>query len=147
MICLIHHKHAIIEDTSLVPRQMKLSATEQLQLGKIISTTVARNLLMHEVTKHFTVSSGANSIDLDAMFTRKIPNKIAIGMVRNDVFTGTKSLNPFNFQHLKLTSTHLVVYRNQMPSPGNELRLPEQPFCRSVPYVVWTGGSLSPRLG
>ena len=74
--------------------------------------------LTHMVTKRFTVSSGASSIDLDATFTSQIPNKIVIGMVQYHAFTGTKSLNSFNFVHFKLISTHLVVDRKQWPTQG-----------------------------
>ena len=97
---------------------MKLAASEQLRLEKAISSTGARYPVTHVVTKHFTVGSGASSVDLDAMFTGQIPNKIVLGMVRNDAFTGNRSLNPYNFQHFKLTSAHLVVDGKQLPSQG-----------------------------
>ena len=108
----------IIEDASLVARRVKLAASEQLRLEKAISSTGARYPVTHVVTKHFTVGSGASSVDLDAMFTGQIPNKIVLGMVRNDAFTGNRSLNPYNFQHFKLTSAHLVVDGKQLPSQG-----------------------------
>ena len=106
----------VIEDASLQARRVKLAAGEQLRLEKVISTTGARYPVTHVVTKHFTVASGASSVDLDAVFTGQIPNKIVMGMIRNDAFTGTLNLNPFHFQHFKLTSAHLVVDGKQLPS-------------------------------
>jgi hypothetical protein len=108
----------VIEQACLDARRVKLSATEQLRLEKSIASSGARYPITHVVTKNFTVSSGTSSVQLESVFSGQIPNKIVMGLVRNDAFNGAYKLNPFNFQHFNLTAASLIVDGRQVPSQG-----------------------------
>jgi hypothetical protein len=123
--CIMSHEtgrtkgyQVVIEEAALEARRVKLSASEQLRLERSIVSNGARYPLTHVVTRHFAIPSGVSSIDLDALFTGQIPNKIIMGFVTNAAFNGTYSLNPFRFQHFGLNSAYLIVDGRQVPSHG-----------------------------
>ena len=50
------------------------------------------------------------------VFSGKIPEKIVIGFVRDDAYSGDFTKNPFNFQHFD--TKFVGVYYNGEPVPG-----------------------------
>ena len=108
----------IVKDARLEARRVKLNASEQLRLEKVIATHGARYPLTHVVTKNFTVAQGTSSIDIDSLFTGQIPNKVVLGMVANEAFNGAYDKSPFNFKHYNLISACLIVDGKQIPTKG-----------------------------
>ena len=45
---------------------------------------------------------------------RDIPNRIVVTMVSNTAYNGSKTLNPFNFQHHNMISTDITVDSNSV---------------------------------
>ena len=107
-----------IEEARLRARRVKLAASEQMRLERVIATKGARYPLTHCATKNFTLPMGTSSIDVDSIFTGQRPNKIALGMVSNESFNGSYSKSPFNFKNYNLTSACLVVDGQQLPTKG-----------------------------
>lgn len=71
--------------------------------------------------KTVTISSGSNSINLDNIIHGILPRRIIFGMVENAAYNGTKSLNPYNFQHFNMTDFILLV--NGIPYPTQPLQM------------------------
>ena len=108
-----------LEAATLEARRVKLAPAEQLRLEKILaSPSGALYPVTHVVTKHFTLATGSSTIELDSLFVGQIPNKIVLGMVRNDAFSGSYSKNPYNFQHFDLSFVDLNVEGKQIPNQG-----------------------------
>ena len=66
--------------------------------------------------KSYTVSSKGTSLNLDNIVLGQIPTHLIFFMVDNDVYTGIKKKNPFNFKHNKITSCSLFVNGSETPS-------------------------------
>ena len=67
---------------------MSLAAKEQMRLEKVLVGPGAKYPITHAVTGHFTISSGTSTADLEALFMGQIPNKVVLGMISNDAFSG-----------------------------------------------------------
>ena len=108
--------HVRIEQAILEVRKVKVAASEQLRLERVLATSGARYPLTHVVTRHFTLSAGASTADVDALFTGQIPAKVLIGLVDNEAFVGAWQKNPYNFQHMHLNSACLIVDGRPLPA-------------------------------
>lgn len=106
----------IIEDAVLEARKVRLAADEQLRLEKVLGGSGAKYPITHAVTRHFTIPSGTSTADLDALFMGQIPNKVVIGMVSNDAFSGHWKKNPYRFRHFNLNSACLIVDGRHIPA-------------------------------
>ena len=106
----------VIEDAVLEARKVRLVADEQLRVEKVLAGSGAKYPITHVITRHFTVSSGTSTADLEGLFIGQIPNKVVIGMVRNDAFSGKWTKNPYRFQHFNLSSACLVVDGRHVPA-------------------------------
>ena len=73
-------------------------------------------MLAHVVTRHFIIAAGASTAGMDALFTRQIPNKLIISLMRNEAFVSAWQKNPFNYTYLSLNSTSMVVDGYPLPS-------------------------------
>ena len=101
--------HVCIEKAVLEVLKVKVAASIQLRLEKVLTTSGAKYPLAHVVTRHFTLAAGASTADVEALFTRQIPTKIIIGLVNNEAFVGSWTKSPFNFLHMDLNQACLVV--------------------------------------
>ena len=101
--------HVCIEEAVLEVLKVKVAASIQLRLEKVLTTSGAKYPLAHVVTRHFTIAAGASTTDMEALFTRQIPTKIIIGLVNNEAFVGSWTKSPFNFLHMDLNQACLVV--------------------------------------
>lgn len=110
-----------IDSAAMEVRRVKIAPEEQLRLEKVLTTKGAIYPTAHVITKTFTVANGARSISLDSMFVGEIPNKIIVGLVRNDAYHGSYGLNPFRFDHMNITNASLFVDGTRVPSLGYEI--------------------------
>ena len=108
--------HVRIEEAVLEVRKVKVAASEQLRLEKVLTTSGAKYPLAHVVTRHFTLAAGASTADVDALFNGQIPTKVIIGLVNNEAFVGSWTKSPFNFTHMDLNQACLVVDGRPLPA-------------------------------
>ena len=108
--------HVRIEEAILEVRKVKVAASEQLRLEKVLTTSGAKYPLAHVVTRHFTLAAGASTADVDALFSGQIPTKLIIGLVNNEAFVGSWTKSPFNFAHMDLNQACLVVDGRPLPA-------------------------------
>lgn len=69
--------------------------------------------------KSFTIAKDSQTISLDNVIVGQLPNLLLIGMVENQAYTGTRTLNPYNFQHFNLSQFNITV---------NGMKIPSQPI-------------------
>ena len=89
----------------------------------------ARYPLLKTEVKTFAVSKGQYNVNLDDIYQGKIPNRLILGMVSADAYSGDLTKNPFNFKHYK--SDFMCVYANGQSVPSKAL----QPKFSSGNYV------------
>ena len=117
-----------IEEARLQARRVKLAASEQLRLERIIASKGARYPLGHCATKNFTLPMGTSSIDVDSVFTGQMPNTVVLGLVSNQAFNGAYNKSPFNFQHFNLSAASLNVDGKQLPTKGMNFDFDENSY-------------------
>ena len=65
--------HVHIKEAVLEVRKVKVAASEQLCLEKVLTMSGAKYPLAHVVTRHFTLAAGASTANVDALFTGQNP--------------------------------------------------------------------------
>jgi len=98
----------LIERAVLYVRKVKLSSSVFLAHAKALEQGSAKYPVRRITCKTITIPAGYYDISHKKLFTGQLPNRIVIGMVRNDAFTGSRAHNPFNFQNFGLQE--LAVY-------------------------------------
>ena len=108
--------HVRIQEAVLEVHKVKVAASEQLHLEKVLMTSGTRYPLAHVVTRHFTLAAGASTADVDTLFTGQIPTKVIIGLVNNEAFVWSWTKSTFNFAHMDLNQACLVVDGRPLPA-------------------------------
>ena len=80
----------------------------------------ARYPLLKTEVKTFAVSKGQYNVNLDDIYQGKIPNRLILGMVSADAYSGDLTKNPFNFKHYKFD--FMCVYANGQSVPSKALQ-------------------------
>ena len=89
----------------------------------------ARYPLLKTEVKTFAVSKGQYNVNVDDIYQGKIPNRLILGMVSADAYSGDLTKNPFNFKHYKFD--FMCLYANGQSVPSKAL----QPKFSSNNYV------------
>lgn len=67
-----------------------------------------------EVKAH-TIAAGNQTLSIQNAVIGELPNFLLFAMVDNDAYTGSRTTNPFNFQHYSMTNFYLIVNGAQLP--------------------------------
>ena len=62
------------------------------------------------------VDSGDSTVSNDDIFNGEIPSKLILALVRTEAFTGSYTLNPFNFLHLNANYLEVTVDGQSVPA-------------------------------
>lgn len=82
------------------------------------------------LTKHHAIAAGTTVYTLENAFLGTLPDRVFIAFVRSDAMSGTRKLNPFNFQAFGLTSISLNVNGEQVPRVALEPDFAKQDYER-----------------
>ena len=129
-----------IKEAELTVRRVKLADSQQLSLEKVISTKGALYPLSHVSMKHFTLSSGATSVHVDSVFSGQMPNRILMGLVENEAFTGHYAKSPFNFRHFNMQEAYILADGQQIPSMPYQFNYPQDSFMEGYASVMRCSG-------
>jgi len=97
-----------IENAVLYVRKVKLSPSVFLAHAKALQTGTAKYPVRRVTCKSVTIPAGYYDVSHEKLFSGLLPNRIIVGLVRNDAFSGSRNHNPFNFQNFGLTE--IAVY-------------------------------------
>jgi len=95
----------IIEDMVLYVRMVKFSAAMILSHVKkfdVDAGLTTKYPVRRVVCKAVAVLQGLLDATHEKLFSGQLPNRIIVGMVRNEAFLGYPEHNPYNFQHFNL---------------------------------------------
>lgn len=81
-----------------------------------LSLTPASYPLNNTIIKNYSLPGTETEKVFNDVFSGKIPEKIIIGFVRDDAYSGNLTKNPFNFQNFD--AKFVGVYYNGEPVPG-----------------------------
>jgi hypothetical protein len=93
-------------------------------LGTNIMKSLDKGNIMYNIvqttTRPFMIPNGTQSHTIDNVVTGNMPKRITFGFVKSTGYNGDYQRNPFNFEHINLTS--LSVYVNGKPYPLNPFK-------------------------
>ena len=84
----------IIESTILYVRKVKLSPSVFLAHAKALESSTAKYPLRRVTCKTITMPADHVDISHEKLFTGQLPNRVVIGLIRNDAFSGSRTHNP-----------------------------------------------------
>ena len=96
------HK-VVIENAVLLIRKVKLNSSVFMAHAQTLETTNAKYPVRRVLCKSVTVPQGFYDVSHEKLFSGQLPNRIIIGMVQNNAFSGHYNFNPYNFQHFNMS--------------------------------------------
>lgn len=100
----LYMNHVTINPNILVAHQAVLSRQNAVYPYKRVEV------------KSYTVSPGSLTMSIDNAVVGQLPNLMIVGLVENTAYSGSRKLNPYNFQHFDMSQFHLVINGVQVPS-------------------------------
>ena len=106
-----------IEEIYLNVRRVKLTPHEHLHIENTLSKVSAKYPITRVEVKSFTINSGINTLMLNNVVSRKLPNKIIYGLTGHANFSGSHTTANFEFNHHNVKSTALYVNGSLFSQP------------------------------
>ena len=112
----------IIEDMQIIVRFKQLTEALEVAHRKLVISGKNYRLPHTRVqTKNVSIPRGVLAFNFENLYTGVLPDRIIIGLVDEEAFSGQYTRNPFNFKHFNISRFELQ--RNGISCP----RLPYQP--------------------
>ena len=106
----------VIKQAKLIACYCTLFQPAYLSHEAALSISPAYYPLTKTVIKNYSLPGTESEKVYNDVFSGKVPEKVVIGFVRDDAYTGDLTKNPFNFQHFN--AKFVGVYHNGEPVPG-----------------------------
>ena len=85
----------------------------------------------------YTIEAGSSQFMRDNLFLGKVPERVVIAMVETEAYHGSRSKNPYNFQHFDLME--ICMYKDGMPYPRPMIKLDiENSICADAYHYFLT---------
>jgi hypothetical protein len=109
------HKLVILE-TVLSIRKVQLTSHKFIEIQKSLESVPALFPINRIDVRTHSVASGLTSLIWDNVYQGQLPNRIFVGMVDNDSYSGVYSKNPFNFKHYNISKIGCFVNGQSLPT-------------------------------
>ena len=106
-----------IVDAVLCVRKVKLTTHKFKEIQQELEKHVICYPINRVQLKTQSMAAGLTSLNMDNLILGQIPNRIFIGMVDNDSFTGNYKKNPFNFKHFDVREIAVFVNGETLSNP------------------------------
>ncbi|XP_054753804.1 uncharacterized protein F54H12.2-like [Lytechinus pictus] len=106
----------VIQDCSLFVRKVKVSPSVMIGHARALEKGTAKYPVRRVMCKVLSVPRGEMTLQQDHLFLGQIPQRLVVGCVDNNAFSGSYVHNPFNFQHFDVNYMSLYVDGTQVPS-------------------------------
>ena len=110
----------VITEAKLFVRTKKVSPSLMVAHQQVLQSTPFRMDFTKVTMQKLQIASGVSTITLPDLYLGTIPDRVAIGFVRDDALAGSYTLNPFNFEHSNISSIKLEVNSEQVPKVALE---------------------------
>ena len=86
--------------------------------SQMLATKTAIYPFMRADIKTFAIAQGSYSVHLDDVYQGQVPSRLVCGFVKSEAFSGSYTLNPFNFQNVEIESIICKADNQSVPSEG-----------------------------
>lgn len=131
-----------IVEAILVVRKVQLTAHKFMEIQKTMEKIPALFPINRVEVRTHSVAAGLTTLVWDNAFQGHLPNKVFIGMIDNDSFTGTYKKNPFNFKHYSLRKIGCYVNGESQPSQPIKLNFEKNLYLDGYHSLFTTTGKL-----
>ncbi len=90
-------------------RKVRVAPAVMLAHAKALEHAPAKYPINRVECKTFSISQGSLQANQENIFMGQIPSRVIVALVEHTAFNGSYKMNPFNFQHFKLTKISLQV--------------------------------------
>jgi hypothetical protein len=104
-----------IEECNLQVRRVKVSKELALKHAMGLEEMPAQYPVKRVIMRALALPNQATSINLTGIHRGIMPSRVVVGFVDTSAYTGSLHLNPFKFEHLKITTIKLKVASVPMP--------------------------------
>lgn len=104
-----------ITQAMLTVRKVKVNPKIMLAHATILEKSTIKYPIKRVELKSFTITQGLSAKILDNVSLGPLPKKVVFGFVASNAFNGDFTLNPFNFQHFKLTKVSVSIDGEDAP--------------------------------
>ena len=104
---------AVLEAYKITPNPCIIKAHQEVLKQKPSILPFTKSYL-----KNYNIREGSQSFIMDDLFYDKIPNELIICMINSEAYNGKYQLNPFVFEHFKLSYLEYMVNGVSVPGPA-----------------------------
>ena len=104
-----------ITQAMLTVRKVKVNPKIMLAHAAVLEKSTIKYPVKRVELKSFTINSGLRAKTLDNVSLGPLPKKVVFGFVNSNAFNGDYTLNPFNFEHFKLTKVSVSIDGEDAP--------------------------------
>ena len=98
-----------IVGAALFIRKVKLNPSVLLAHAKTLESGMAKYPIHRVVCKSFTIPRGYLDVSHEKLFSGQLPVRLVLGLVDNEAFNGSFTMNPFNFKHFSLSELSIYL--------------------------------------
>ena len=124
--------HVAITEAVLYVRRVEISSAVQLAHTKaLLSGKNAVYPLHRGEIEVVSVPQSQQTVTKDNLFMTRLPKKLIVAMVPNDIFNGKKTADPYEFKHYKLKSLEVTVDGENVSGTPLQLDFEDQKYMRA----------------
>ena len=105
-----------IVDMSIFVRKVKLYPSMMNKIENDLNISNAIYPIQRPVIKVVNLTKGQATFNLDNIFTGQLPNKIIMGMVRQEAYVGNHLKNPLRFEPFGVNYLSLNINGEMLPT-------------------------------
>lgn len=136
----------IFQEATMYLNHVTVSPTVMLQNEARLLKQPAVYPYRRVEVKAYTIPSDQKSVSLDTVSTGIMPNLLILAMLTNKAYTGSRTLNPYNFQHFRIRQFNVVASGRSIPltpysfdysTSGNVTKCRSIHFSNSNLFFYW----------
>lgn len=105
----------IISKLSLYVKYVELHPKIHESIAKQLVTKPMILPFVRTEVKHVVMLAGSTELQIDNLFVNKLPKTVIVGFVDSKAVSGSKELNPYNFQHLNTIFAEMKFNGKSVP--------------------------------
>lgn len=133
----------IISEAILTIRKVHLTPHKFIEIQKRLESVPALYPINRIDVKTHSVAAGLSSLIWDNVYQGQLPNRIFVGMVDNNSFTGTYKKNPFNFKHYNVNKAGCFVNGESLPGRPLKLNFKQDHYLEGYKSLFDASGKLN----
>ena len=122
---------------------MQLTQHKFIELQKTMESIPALFPINRVSVRTHSVAAGLSTLIWDNIYQGQLPNRVFVGMVDNDSFTGNYKKNPFNFKHYNINKIGCFANGESLPTQPLKLDFENDHYLDGYRSLFTSTGKLN----